>query len=197
MIGAFGETAQRAGVPREASLACRSECSGVKNAPPGEHVVVLYLRSCREKRENMDIILIVLNFVARYPMLRMGVMLIGLAFLIGLWASVWSAYIPAKSLYRAPRGKQAAKTSLSRIRQQLGEGSGEWLFYEEELYYISDFDELSEQEREIYARALRRLDNGGKYAGQIGTRVYLPNRREARKYLHFIESNASVGAGRD
>ena len=142
----------------------------------------------------MDIILIALNFIARYPMLRTGMLLIGFAFLLGVWVSVWFVYVPAKSLYRAPKGEQVIKMSLSSIKRQVGESSCAWLFYQDELYYINDVDKLSGPERGIYLQALQRLDNGGRYARQIGTRVYLPNQREARKYLHFIESKASVGA---
>lgn len=139
----------------------------------------------------MDIILIVLNFIAQYPMLRAAVLLICLAFLIGVWVSVWSVYIPAKPLYRAPKGSAVKTMSLSEIKQQVREGSQAWLLYEEELFYIPDVDLLSTQEWVLYVQAIKRLDNGGKFARQIGTRVFLPNRREARKYLHFIESKAS------
>lgn len=139
------------------------------------------------------IFMIALSFIAQYPMLRTGVLLIFLAFLMGIWVSVWSVYIPAKSLYRAPKGKQGETMSLSSIKQEVREGSCLWLFYHEELFYITAADALSEQERELYTKALQRLDDGGGFARNIGTRVYLPSRREARKYLHFIGSKASVG----
>lgn len=137
------------------------------------------------------IFMIALSFIAQYPMLRTGVLLIFLAFLMGIWVSVWSVYIPTKSLYRAPKGTKSKTMSLSEIKQQVREGSQAWLFYEEELFYIPDVDLLSTQEWVLYVQAIKRLDNGGKFARQIGTRVFLPNRREARKYLHFIESKAS------
>ena len=139
----------------------------------------------------MDIILMALNFIAQYPMLRTGVLLLFSAFLIGVWVSVWSAYLPAKSLYRAPKGTQAKTMSLSGIKQQLREGSAAWLFYQDELFCLPGVELLSEQERALYVQALQRLDNGGSVARQIGTRVFLPNRQEARKYLRFIESHAS------
>lgn len=140
----------------------------------------------------MDIIFIALNFVLQNETLRFVALIFLFAFLAGIGFCIWSSYIPARSLYKRPRSVNAKSVSLSELKESFRQEPDAWLFYMDELFYIPHADSLSEEERAALAKALTRLEDGGRCARQIGIRVFLSNSREARKYMHFIESRDSV-----
>ena len=139
----------------------------------------------------MDMIVVALRFIWGIEELRVPIVLLGILFMLGIYVSVWSVYIPNKRLYKAAKNENVVRLSFDSMFCHFRESPHQWIFYESEIYRIKDLKDMTDEEKELFRNALTRFQNGGPYAKKIGTRVILKNAQEGRKYLHFIESKAS------
>ena len=132
----------------------------------------------------MDSIVMILKNLMGFPLFRIALFAWFVYFLFIIILSVHTATVPDRRLYKAGNDG-AKKASLSTIRNGYEANPDKWLLYEEEIFYVKNPEELTEEQREAYRMAQARCVNGGNEARRVGTRVRV-SRSEARAYLRFF-----------
>ncbi len=132
----------------------------------------------------MDVLVIALKYLLGIPLVRV-LMFAWLVFFVFICiVSITTATVPSHKLYKA--GSDGAKKApLSAIKKSYEENPERWLLYEEEIYYVKNPDELSDEEQTAYERARVRCIDGGEEARKVGSRIRV-GRTEAKAYLRFF-----------
>ncbi len=132
----------------------------------------------------MDSVVMIFKNLMGYPIFRIALLGWFGLFLFFIVLSIFTATVPDRRLYAA--GSDGAKKArLSAIRSDYRSNPDKWLFYEEEIFYVSDPAALSGEELRNYELARARCVNGGLEARRVGTRVRL-RRGEVKAYLRFF-----------
>jgi len=132
----------------------------------------------------MDVIVMFAKNLWAIPLFRMFVFAWLGIFLFFIILSIFTATVPDRRLYSAGPDN-AKKASLRKIRDNYAAYPEKWLLYENEIFYVRDPENLSDEEQEAYDLARLRCVDGGWEARQVGTRVHV-SRGEARSYLRFF-----------